>query len=416
MQAHTPAYDIAITGAGPAGLFCAIHAAASGATVIIFEKNPEPGEKLCISGTGQCNITHSGDIRDFFLRYGANGKFLRPALLGHTNEDLIRFFGDRGIAMEVTDGGKVFPANRSAPAILRILTEECRTRGVDLKCGEPITGIQRAAHSFSISANDRDYSAKMLVIATGGMSYPKTGSTGDGYRFAGALGHTITEPGPALTPLIIDDYPFSSLAGISFPGLPFSVWRDSRKIFDRNGDVLLTHAGLSGPGILDCSRDIRAGDVIRLAFAGKAQRETVERTFLDLVQTNPTRLVKTLVTHTGVPERLAESLVHLAGVPMDCTGAHLPAALRKKLSDLLAGCPLTVKALGNFSVAMVTRGGVALKEVHSKTMESRIVPGLFFAGEVLDIDGDTGGYNLQAAFSTGYCAAQGCTARLKERQ
>jgi predicted Rossmann fold flavoprotein len=416
MQAHTPVYDIAITGAGPAGLFCAIHAAASGATVVLFEKNPEPGEKLCISGTGQCNITHSGDIRDFFSRYGANGKFLRPALLGYTNEDLIRFFVDRGIAMEVTEGGKVFPANRSAPAILRILTEECRTMGVDLICGEPVTGIRRVAHGFSISANDRDYSAKMVVIATGGMSYPKTGSTGDGYRFAGTLGHTITEPGPALTPLIIDDYPFSSLAGISFPGLSFSVWRDSRKIFDRNGDVLLTHAGLSGPGILDCSRDIRVGDVIRLAFAGKAQRETVERAFLDLVQKNPTRLVKTLVSQTGVPERLAESLVHLAVVPMDCTGAHLPAASRKKLSDLLAGCPLTVKALGNFSVAMVTRGGVALKEVHPKTMESRIVPGLFFAGEVLDIDGDTGGYNLQAAFSTGYCAAQGCTARLKERQ
>lgn len=414
MQAHTPAYDIAITGAGPAGLFCAIHAAISGATVVLFEKNPEPGEKLCISGTGQCNITHSGDIRDFFSRYGANGKFLRPALLGYTNEDLIRFFRDRGIAMEVTEGGKVFPANRSAPAILHVLTEECRPRGVDLKCSEPVTGIQRTAHGFSLSANTQEYSAKMLVIATGGMSYPKTGSTGDGYRFAAQLGHTITEPGPALTPLLIDDYPFSSLAGISFPGLSFSAWRDSRKIFDRNGDVLLTHAGLSGPGILDCSRDIQAGDVIRLAFAGKAQRETVEKTFIDLVQRNPTRLVKTLVTQTGVPERLAESLVHLAGVPLDCTGAHLPAASRKKLSDLLAGCPLTVKALGNFSVAMATRGGVALKEVNPKTMESRIVPGLFFTGEVLDIDGDTGGYNLQAAFSTGYCAAQGCTARLKE--
>lgn len=416
MQAPLSMYDIAVTGAGPAGLFCALNAAGSGAKVVLFEKNPEPGEKLCISGTGQCNITHSGDIRDFFSRYGANGKFLRPALLGYTNEDLIRFFGDRGIPMEVTEGGKVFPANRSAPAILRVLTEECRKKGVDLKCSEPVTGIQRTATGFSLSVNEQDYSAKMLVIATGGMSYPKTGSTGDGYRFATALGHTINEPGPALTPLVIENYPFSSLAGISFPGLHFSVWRDSRKILDHKGDVLLTHVGISGPGILDCSRDIRTGDMIRLAFAGNLPREAIERSFIDLVQKNPTRLVKTLVSRTGIPERLADSLVSLAGVPPECTGAHLPGSSRKKLSDLLAGCPLTVKALGNFSVAMVTRGGVALKEVNQKTMESRIVPGLFFAGEVLDIDGDTGGYNLQAAFSTGYCAAQGCMARLKELQ
>jgi len=416
MQAHASMYDIAINGAGPAGLFCALHAAASGAKVVLFEKNPEPGEKLCISGTGQCNLTHNGDIRDFFSRYGANGKFLRPALLGYTNEDLLRFFSDRGIAMEVTEGGKVFPANRSAPAILRVLTGECRTRGVDLKCSGPVTEIRKNDSGFFLSANGQEYSTKTLVIATGGMSYPKTGSTGDGYRFAAELGHTITEPGPALTPLAIDNYPFSSLAGISFPGLSFSVWRNSRKIFDQKGDVLLTHAGLSGPGILDCSRDIREGDVIRLAFVGNAQRETVERTLVDLVQKNPTRLVKTLVSQTWVPERLAESLVSLVGIPPDCTGAHLPAASRKKLSDLLAGCPLTVKALGNFTVAMVTRGGVALKDVNPKTMESRIVPGLFFAGEVLDIDGDTGGYNLQAAFSTGYSAAQGCTARLKALQ
>jgi len=414
MQAQTSSYDIAITGAGPAGLFCAIHAAASGAKVLILEKNPQPGEKLCISGTGQCNITHSGNIRDFFSRYGANGKFLRPALMGYTNEALIRFFEEKGIAMEVTDGGKVFPANRSAAAVLKVLADECRKCGVGLKCGESVTEIRKTASGFTLHTTGQEYPAKTLVIATGGMSYPKTGSTGDGFRFAAALGHPITEPGPALTPLVIDTYPFSLLAGISFPGLSFSVWRDSRKVMERSGDVLLTHAGLSGPGILDCSRDIRAGDVIRLAFAGPVQRETMERALIDLVQKNPTRLVKTLVSHTGIPERLVESLIHLAGIPPDCTGAHLPAASRKKLSDLLTGCPLTVKALGNFSVAMVTRGGVALKEVDPKTMESRIVPGLFFAGEVLDIDGDTGGYNLQAAFSTGYSAARGCMERLKE--
>ena len=183
MQAQTSSYDIAVTGAGPAGLFCAIQAATSGVKVVLLEKNPEPGEKLCISGTGQCNITHSGSIRDFFSRYGANGKFLRPSLMAYTNEDLMRFFEERGIAMEVTDGGKVFPANRSAAAVLKVLVDECRRCGVELECGEPVTEIRKTASGFVIHTNGHEYPAKTLVIATGGMSYPKTGSTGDGYRF-----------------------------------------------------------------------------------------------------------------------------------------------------------------------------------------------------------------------------------------
>jgi predicted Rossmann fold flavoprotein len=400
-------YDIAVIGAGPAGLFCAIHAGGPGVRVLLLEKNPQPGVKLQISGTGQCNITHDGDIRTFFSRYGTHGQFLKPALLSFTNRALIWFFEERRLPMEITEGGKVFPVSRNAKDVCDVLIRECRNRGVFLRCGEPVSRVENTLAGFVLSAAGTMVSAKNLVIATGGASYPKTGSTGDGYRLAASLGHTIQEIGPALTPLLIRNFPFADLAGMSFAGLPFSVWRGNQKILDGRGDVLFTHTGLSGPGILDCSRDIRSGDEVRLAFAGPVQRDVFAREFQETITRAPTRSIKTVIAGLGVPERLAREIPKLAGIPADNTGAHLTAAGRTRLIGLLTACPLVVSALGDLSVAMVTRGGVALDEVNAKTMESKRVPGLFFAGEVLDIDGDTGGFNLQAAFSTGFLAAQG---------
>jgi predicted Rossmann fold flavoprotein len=400
-------YDIAVIGAGPAGLFCAIHATGPGLRVLLLEKNPQPGLKLQISGTGQCNITHDGDVRTFLSRYGAHGRFLKPALLSFTNLALIRFFEEHHVPMEITEGGKVFPVSRKARDVCEVLTRECQDRGVFLRCGEPVSRTEKTPSGFTLYTAGYSCSAKVLVIAAGGASYPKTGSTGDGCRLAASLGHTIQEIGPALTPLLIGNFPFADLAGISFAGLPFSVWRENRKVFDGQGDVLFTHTGLSGPGILDHSRDIRAGDEVRLSLAGPVQRDAFTRKFQDAISRSPTRSIKTIIAGLGVPERLARLLPALAGIPADSTGAHLTAAGRTSLVELLTACPLVVSALGDLSVAMATRGGVALDEVNAKTMESKLVPGLFFAGEVLDIDGDTGGFNLQAAFSTGYCAAQG---------
>lgn len=409
-------YDIVVIGAGPAGLFCAIHAVWPGIHVLLLEKNPRPGVKLQISGTGQCNITHDGDIRTFFSRYGAHGQFLKPALLSFTNIALIRFFEERHLKMEITEGGKVFPVSRKAMDVCDILTRECRDRGVLLRCGEPVLQVKNMPSGFILQTAGHTYSAKNLVLAAGGASYPKTGSNGDGCRLAASLGHMIKEIGPALTPLRIKNFPFSDLAGMSFAGLPFSVWRENRKIFDGQGDVLFTHTGLSGPGILDCSRDIRAGDEIRLSFAGPVQRETFAQEFMDSLSKAPKKSIKTIIAGLRVPERLAQLLPDLAGIPADSTGAHLAAAGRTRLTGLLTACPLEVSALGDLSIAMVTRGGVALEEVNTKTMESKLVPGLFFAGEILDIDGDTGGFNLQAAFSTGFLAAQEIRKRAVKNQ
>jgi hypothetical protein len=250
------------------------------------------------------------------------------------------------------------------------------------------------------------YRSLFLVIATGGMSYPATGSTGDGYRLAAGMGHGITEIGPALAPIRIKEFPFADLCGMSFSSMRFSVWRQGSKMFETTGDVLFTHQGLSGPGILDCSRSIRSGDVIRLSFIGSERRDEFARTFTKRIHAQGASRVKSMLSSYNIQARLVRKILDRAGIPSGCTCAHLSASLRSRLILYLSDFPLTVAAPGDFSVAMVTRGGVSLEEVNPKTMESRKVKNLFFAGEVLDIDGDTGGYNLQAAFSTGMLAAQ----------
>jgi hypothetical protein len=370
-----------------------------------------PGAKLLLTGTGQCNITHTGAIRSFEAHYGKNGRFLRTALHGFSNDDLIRFFSGRGLAMAAEENGKVFPGTRASADVLSLLIRECREREVELRCGEQVEGIVQDRQGFIVRTGKTVYHARAVVITTGGMSYPKTGSTGDGYRFAAALGQPLTETAPALTPLKIRSFPFAALSGISFACLPFSVWRDGKKVADYSGDLLFTHLGLSGPGVLDASRDIRPGDSIRLSFVGAMRREEFAQDLARRVQENTSWQVRTILAAYPVPERLNRKLLALSGIPDDLTCAHFSAAQRSKLVTNCTEFPLEVAALGEYQVAMATRGGVALEGVNPKTMESKIVPGLFFAGEVLDIDGDTGGYNLQAAFSTGYLAAQGVRKR-----
>jgi hypothetical protein len=404
-------YDLAVTGAGPAGLFCAIHAAADGCRVLVLEKNAKPGVKILLAGSGQCNLTHDGDIREFVTHYGDHGKFLKPALMSFTNRDLVAFFRERGLTITTDENGKMFPETRQSEDVLAILLAECRNRSVTIRCSEPVTGISRDAESFTIATGTAAFRARTVAITTGGASYPQCGTSGDGYRFAERLGQPVTATGPALTPLLIRPFPFASLMGISFERMRFSVWREGKKVADHTGDVLFTHLGLSGPGILDASRGIRPGDVVRLSFAGALRREEFAADIAKRAAENPGWQVGTILAKYPVPARLNRKLLQLSGIPDDLKCAHLSAAHRAALVTNCTAFPLTVASLGDYKIAMVTRGGVALEGVNAKTMESKIVPGLFFAGEVLDIDGDTGGYNMQAAFSTGYLAAQGIRKR-----
>jgi len=408
-------YDVVVIGAGPAGLFCALQAALPGHRILLLEKNSDPGAKLLLSGSGQCNITHNGEIRDFLSHYGDNGKQVKPALFGFTNRDLIEFFRKRGLALMTEENGKVFPETHRSADVLALLIKECKERGVDLHCGEPATGVTRTAEGFEIATPIATYLSPVLVIATGGVSYPKTGSTGDGYRISASLGQPLTEIAPALTPLLIRKYPFAALSGISFERVQFSVWRAGKKVADRTGDVLFTHLGLSGPGILDASRDIHPDDVIKLSFVGNLKREEFVADLTQRVGENRSWQISTILAAYPIPERLNRKLLNLSGIPDDLKCNHFSAEQRSRLITNCTQFPLTVEAPGGFSVAMVTRGGVALDGVNLKTMESKIIPNLYFAGEVLDIDGDSGGYNLQAAFSTGFLAAQSIRKKWESR-
>ena len=399
------AITIAIIGGGPAGLFCALQAAGEGRRVVLFEKKPAPGRKLLLAGSGQCNITHDEEISGFLSHYGDHGAFLRPALMNFTNRDLIDFFAARGLALKAEPGGKVFPETRRSADVLAVLLAECARRGVDIQCGEAVLGVERDADGFLVRSEMAVLRADVLVIATGGASYPATGSTGDGYAFARALGQPVTEVAPALAPVYVRDYPFADLAGISFENLAITVYRDGKRVHRHTGDLLLTNTGLSA-GILDASRYILPGDVLRVAFLPEANTEAVRKQVAGALMTGGVRQVKTVLGDLGLPERFVRRLLDLAGISPGETCAHLGKKARNAIAASVAEFPFTVERLGGFGEAMVTRGGVALDGVNPKTMESRTVPNLYCIGEVLDIDGDTGGYNLQAAFSTAALAAR----------
>lgn len=418
-------YDLIIIGAGPSGLFCAINSVQKdsvqkGATqksrsVLVLEKMDSPGHKLLISGSGRCNITHEGDSRDFLDHFGDHGRFLRPALLGFTNHDLITYFEAKGLAMIREKGGKIFPGTLRARDILNILIQECEAGAVHIRCGQEVRSVAKTGNGFLVACKNCDYSSRMLVLATGGCSYPGTGSTGDGHRFARTLGHSITEIAPALTPLLIKDYPFSELAGLSFSDMEISIYRQG-KIRAVKGDILLTHQGLSGPAVLDLSRHIRAGDVLKLSFVPGEERGALEEWLRDQARLDGACTLKTalagLPCSVPLPPRFIRRILEVSGIAADLCLAHLTRKTRSQLADNLTGLPLVVSELCGFNMAMVTRGGVDLKEVNPKTMESRRVNGLYLVGEMLDVDGDTGGYNLQAAFSMGMLAARSINRKL----
>jgi len=399
-------YALIVIGGGPAGLFCALRAAGDGQKILLLEKNPSVGRKLLLSGSGQCNITHDGDILSFLSHYGDNGRFIKPALLNFQNRDLVAFFSVRGLPVVTESGGKIFPGSRKAGSILDILVKECSAKKVEIRCGDPVLDVSTREGGFLIRTGRETFRAEHAAVATGGITYPLTGSTGDGLSFAKSLGHRIKDVGPALTAVAIQDYSFATLSGISFTDVIISLIRAGRKVRQHTGDLLFTHSGLSGPGILDFSRYIRPGDTLRVSFLPGVDLPHAKEILIARINAAGNRQVRKILATFDLPDRFVRKLLDLAGIKQDQTGAHLSREARSTILDLLIGYPFIVSRLAGIHEAMVTRGGVALDEINPKTMESRLVPGLFFVGEVLDIDGDSGGYNLQAAFSTAALAAK----------
>ena len=399
---------IIIIGAGPAGLFAAIHAAGIDNEVIVLEKNAEPGKKLLISGSGQCNLTHSGDVEDLLNHYGEAERFLLGPLYSFSNRDLLNFFRERGLEFITTSEGKVFPSSFEARDILDVLLKEADNQDIEIKYKTPVKDVEfiEEDNNFLIDSAKNQYRADLVVLATGGKSYQNTGSTGDGYRLAAKFGHEIIEPKPALVPVYINNYQFKELTGISLDNVMISLWRGGSLVKKWQGDLLFTHRGLSGPGILNYSRYINNGDLIKLRLVDFKNEARLDQRLIDLIEKKGQSLFKNLIKKLGIPERLGLKLIKLASIPENKQAAQLNKDERKKIGKLLYGLPLKVEKRGSFQEAMVTAGGISLEEINPGTMESELRPGLFAVGELLNVDGDTGGYNLQFAFSSGYLAGQ----------
>ncbi|MGE5341375.1 MAG: NAD(P)/FAD-dependent oxidoreductase [Candidatus Omnitrophota bacterium] len=402
-------FDIIIIGAGPAGLLTASHLPRE-KQILLLEKNDSPGRKLLISGSGRCNFTHIGNTDDFFSHYGDNPRFLKTALNTFSNTDAIAFFRKRGLPTTVDKNGKVFPQSDRSRDILDVLIRECQSKGVVIRCNHAVLDleiIETDAYRFRVKTSRGDFACRKLVIATGGKSYPSTGSTGDGYRFAEKLGHTVTRLKPALTPVFVKNYPFAEISGTSLPHRTVSLYRKNKKINAHTGDIGFTHNGLSGPGILDFSRYIETNDTLKIDFIHRRIQDFTDELIRESEHNGKTT-IQTFLKRYAIPSRLISILLQTLTIDPGAQLARITRTMRTGLGESLCEYPFVVEHPGGFDIAMVTAGGIALNEISAQTMESKRMSGLFFAGEIMDIDGHTGGYNIQAAFSTGYLAAQGC--------
>jgi hypothetical protein len=400
-------YDIIITGTGPAGLFCAVNCTEkTGKRILVIEKNISPGKKFLLSGTGQCNITHTGTVPDFTRHYGPSGDFVKPALSAFTPAAMIDFLNENGIPTVEKENGKIFPESMRAIDVLSMLIELCENRGIEFRFDSPVSDIIYKEGKFEVTSGEEKFTAEKVVIASGGESYPDTGSSGDGYKFAERLGHTITPTSPSLAPVYIRSFPFTELSGISFKNRAVSLFKNGKKTHSSSGDILFTHKGLSGPVILDMSRYISRGDIIVVSLAG-IKSEDMNTGFIAESRAQGKKSLRSFLKNYDIPERLITAILEQEGIDPLKNVSEISRSERVKLFKSLGEYPFIVEDKGNFNVAMATTGGVCRDEIDRRTMESKIIPGLYFAGEVIDVDGDTGGYNIQWAFSSGKTAADG---------
>lgn len=395
-------YDVIIIGSGPSGIFAAANISRN-KKILLLEKNKIIGQKFLMSGSGRCNITNNENINNFSKRYGDNGNFLKFAFNEFNNIDTINYFKKRGLNMDIMENGKVFPNTQKSIDPLNILINECKK--IEIHLNEKVLKLEKFQELYEINTNKCIYKSKSVIIATGGESYKITGSTGDGYTFAKKLSHTIIKTRPALSPIIIKNYNFKENSGMSFKNITFDLYRNEKKIFSKFGDLLFTHFGLSGPVILDNSRYFKVGDILKICFIDK-KRDVITKEILAYTEVNGSKTVKYYLKTLNLYDNLIKILLDKNNIPLDLTLANLNKVSRKNLISDLVEYNFIIDKIGDFDIAMATAGGIDLKEINPKTMESKLHKNLYFIGEILDIDGNTGGYNIQAAFSTAYLAAK----------
>ena len=409
---------ICIVGAGPAGLMAAIHAASSKVPTLVVETNADAGRKLLLTGGGRCNFTHAADPGELAKAFGKAGRFLRHSLYELSPDDMREFFRSRGLASTVEPDGCVFPKNHRATDVRDILLNEAQERGVQFQFRCRVKDVTLKDGGFRIHAENRQIFATRLILATGGVSWPQTGSRGDGYHFAAQLGHTILPPKPALIPLITRETWPGTLAGVSLPGVRIWATAGGRRL-TATGNMLFTQNGIGGPAVLDLSRLLadelgpeHAGIDVGIDVLPEVDEAQLDRRLQEQCRTWPRKTVANILSEL-VPRQFSRTVCHVAQCDSDLQAGQLPAERRRCLVRAVKSLPLCVTGAEPIAKATVTHGGVGREEIDSRTMESKIRPGLFFAGEVIDADGPCGGYNLQMCWSTGALAGRSAAHSLR---
>lgn len=400
--------ELVVIGAGAAGLMAATVAARRGTPVLLLEKNRRAGLKILISGGGRCNLTTTREGEDLEAQYGARrGRFLRHALRSFPPAALRQHIERLGVPLQEEDLEKVFPVSRRAADILAALLDDALRAGVEIAYESPMLGLDALPEGFAIHTPDGTLAARRVVLATGGLSYPKTGATGDGQRAAAGLGHTITPLLPALAPLALEESWLVALAGLVLDAELSVADPQGRVLVRRRRPLLITHRGLSGPGAMDVAgavEELAGAGTLRIDLVPDLPRDALEASLLERAAQSGRRSVPQALP-AQLPERLRQALCRRHGAgELSC--AELRREQRRALVDDLKGLVLPVHRSLGFAHAEVTRGGVALDEVEPRTMASRVRPGLFLCGELLDVDGPIGGFNFQAAFATGFLAGR----------
>lgn len=410
--------DVIVIGGGPSGLMAAIAASEQGSKVLLLDKGDKLGRKLGISGGGRCNVTNAKELDELIQFIPGNGRFLYSALTTFGNKDIIAFFEGLGIRLKEEDNGRMFPVSDKAKTVVDALINKVRSQGVQIRVNSPVAEV--------LYDNGRTVGVKLktgevleshaVIVAVGGKSVPQTGSTGDGYAWAEKAGHTITELFPTEVPLTSNE-PFiqsKELQGLSLRNVSLSVWNPKgKKLIEHHGDMLFTHFGISGPIALRCSqfvvkalKQFGTGNIeVSVDFTPDKSKDEVYNETLKLAEQGPKKSIKN-VLRAYLPEKIIPILLQKAELDPHLTYAHIPKQKWLQFAQLVKRFPIRVYGTLSIEEAFVTGGGVNIKEIDPKTMQSKLMPGLYFCGEILDVHGYTGGYNITAAFATGYTAGR----------
>ena len=405
-------YDVIIIGAGAAGMIAAITAARDDKKVLLLEKLPQIGAKLKATGGGRCNLTNTLSNEDFMAKFGRDGRFMQDALKLFDHNDLTNFFKDIGVETHAPDGFRIFPTSHSSSTILQALHVEMDSLHVEVLTSQNVKHLLHVEQNIcGVKTDDNTYEASHVILATGGLGYPVLGAEGDGYKMAKELGHTTTELFPAMMPLKTKETWVSSCRADTIAKVQIKVDMKKHQKLRANGDLIFTKSGIRGPVVLDFAREItpllsKYGELPILMNLTKGMNEDEISKYLKNISTDTLHVEALDTVSTLLPKPLSLELLKMLDIDAKENYSKIDGVKKAKLLNILAWTPLTISGHDGFKMAMITRGGIKLKEINPKTMQSKIINGLYFCGEIMNIDGPCGGYNLQFSFSSGHLAGK----------